>query len=198
MKILSTVAPVIAGAAAALVVSVLPASASVHHAQLPGLAVTQLSNRLDSGDHGNWATDKIQRNLAITHVGGNSYTATVTDEGSFVTITGADTPGPAAPVALTTSVKMGSSAMIAGTATYEFTADQAPDFSLVPISESGTPVSGPQTTSLWFEQAFPAGTHFTGGLTDWGWTYHLKCPLQMATQVWTDSAAVDSGNIFGC
>jgi hypothetical protein len=198
MKILKTIAPVVTGVAAALVVSVLPASASVHHPQLSGMAVTQLSDRLDSGDHGYWATDTIQRDLTITSTGGDTYTATVTDEGSFVTIPGNLTPGPAAPVALTSSVKVGSSTTIAGTATYSFTADQAPDLSLVPASESGTPVSGPQTTSLWFEQAFPAGTVFTGGITDWSWVYHLKCPMQIAAQVWTDSLTVDSGNILGC
>lgn len=188
-------------AGAGLASAVLPASASVvhHYAQLPGLAVTQLSNRLDSGDNGNWATDTIQRDLTIHHVGGDVYTATVTDQGSFKTTVGANTPGPAAPVALTTSVKVGSSATIAGTATYEFTASQAPDFSLVPTSESGTPAPNtPQTTSLWFEQAFPAGTTFTGGMTDWGWTYRLKCPLQTATQTWVDSLTQDTGNIFGC
>ena len=75
-RILATLA---LGGAAALA-SALPASASTvhHYAQLPGLAITQLSNRLDNGYGGYWATDTIQRDLTIHHVGGNSYTATVT------------------------------------------------------------------------------------------------------------------------
>lgn len=195
-------------AGAGLASAALPASASIHHyAQLPGLAITQLSNRPDGGHGGTWATDTIQRNLTIHHVGGDAYTATVTDEGSFVTIPGAGTPNQAVPYAgdvVTTSRVAGAMTSLAGTVTYSFTADRAPDFSLVPTSESGAPVSGPQTTSLWFEQAFPAGTNFTGGLTDYSFSYRLKCPQQFAAQSWTDSQSngdgnlPGDGNIFGC
>jgi hypothetical protein len=42
----------------------------------------------------------------------------------------------------------------------------------VPAAESGTPASGPKTTSPWYEQAFPAHTVFGGaGIGAWGWNY---------------------------
>jgi hypothetical protein len=61
-----------------------------------------------------------------------------------------------------------------GTANYSFTANSLPTRGRnlgVPGSLSTSP-TGDQTTTLWYEQAFPTGTDFAGpGLGTWGWTY---------------------------
>jgi hypothetical protein len=197
-------------AGGAVLSAALPAAASTHYHQLPGLAITHLYNRPDSGNGtpDTWATDTIQRDLTIRHLGGNNYSATVTDEGSFVTIPGNPTPnqGPGyLGDTLTVSRIAGARTMLAGKVTYTFTASHAPDFSLVPSTVYGST----DPTGTWFKLAFPAGTVFTGGMNnDWTWTYSLWCPSFNPNfhpvQTWTDAASNGAGNlshdgnIFGC
>jgi hypothetical protein len=164
-------------------------------------ASTHLTSRADSGGNGDWATDSMTRTLTITHVSGTSYTATVTDSGgSFTTTDGAFTPNQGgADLGLRIAELLTGS--FTGKASYSFTASASPQASLVPASESGTPASGPKTTSLWFEQAFPAGTVFGGtGITTWGWNYTGTAVtfgggvgFTTCTQKWADLSTNDGG-----
>jgi hypothetical protein len=139
---------------------------------------TSLTNRPDSGGNGNWALDTMTRTLTITETGHNgpgyAYTATVSDTGTFKTISGAYTPnqGPPSTGKRIQGTVQGS---VAGTAQYSFTASKLPASSPnlgVPNSENGAPGTPAETTSSWYEQAFPAGTTFGGtGIGNWSWTY---------------------------
>jgi hypothetical protein len=173
-------------------------------------ASTQLSNRGDSGGNGDWATDAMTRRLVITHVSGTSYTATVTDTGRFTAIPHAYTPNQGgADLGLKIAELL--EGTFTGKASYSFTANESPRASLVPRAESGTPSSGPQTTSDWYEQAFPASTTFGGtGITTWGWNYSATAVtflrgggFDLCTQKWADASTnnggqdASSGNITG-
>lgn len=166
-------------------------------------ARTQLSNRGDSGGNGDWATDAMTRTLVITQTGraGNTrtFSATVTDTGRFVTIRGAFTPNQGGADA---GLKIAGqpSGTFTGKASYTFTANASPQASLVPRAESGTPSSGPKTTSLWYEQAFPAGTSFGGtGITTWAWNYTAlavtaeRGGFEICSQNWSDAVNNNSG-----
>ena len=168
-------------------------------------ARTQLSNRADGGGNGDWATDAMTRTLTITHLNGSNYTATITDTGGrFVTIPGAFTPnqGGADAGLRIAEVLRGS---FTGKASYSFTASRSPQAALVPHAESGTPSSGPRTTSLWYEQAFPAGTTFGGtGITTWAWNYTAVAVTSgrgggftICSQNWSDAVTNNGGQTPG-
>ena len=104
-----------------------------------------------------------------------NYTATVSDTGTFKTSSGAFTPNQGGTNA-GKKIKGTVQGTMTGTANYSFTARSLPSNARnlgVPTSENGTPApSSPQTTSLWYEQAFPAGTSFSGtGIGTWSWKY---------------------------
>ncbi len=191
--------PAIALAAtAAPVLAAVPAQASVTYAP----ALTWLSARPDSGNGGTWAYDQFTRtfSLTLTGVSGQtwSYTATIRDSGSFQAIPGALTPnqGPGYTGDTISGPVTGS---ILGSASYSFTASAPANTSQpnmgIPWSESGAPVTAGQTTGLWFEQAFPPGTIFTGpGLGPWGWAY---TSLGFPRQQWVDSSANGAGDLPG-
>lgn len=165
-------------------------------------ASTTLTNRPDSGDNGtDWALDHITRNLSIQLLGGHPghwfFTAVVTDLGNFQTINDAYTPNQNFPwhndrIAMVLDGRM------SGYDYYAFTASTLPSKALVPSTENGAPVKPDQGTSLWFEQAFPAGTSFSGGETGtWGWSYTAPGCGPAGTQTWLDSSAAEAGNITG-
>jgi hypothetical protein len=168
-------------------------------------AQTQLSNRGDGGGNGDWATDAMTRTLVITQTRqvGNvrTFSATITDNGHFVTIPHAFTPnqGGADAGLRIAEVLPGT---FTGKASYTFTANASPRASLVPRAESGTPASGPRTTSLWYEQAFPAGTTFGGtGLTTWAWNYTAVAvtaehgAFEICSQNWSDAIGNNGGQV---
>jgi hypothetical protein len=148
------------------------------HSPFVFTAHTSLTNRPDSGGNGSWALDTIKRTLTITETGHSgsvyNFTATVSDTGTFKTISGAYTPNQGSPF---TGKHIHGTVQgdVAGTADYSFTASKLPASTSnlgVPDTESGAPVTTPETTSSWYEQAFPAGTTFGGtGIGNWGWTY---------------------------
>lgn len=198
------VAAVAAGAVAA---SAGMASASVHHtavrhaAGFNGTAVAQIT-RVDSGNGGPWANDQINRTTTVTQTGPDTYYVTITDEGSFQTIVGANVPnqGDGHAGQLLTANGMGSTATIFGTASYNVTSASGPDMSALSGHITGAP------TSTWPDLAFGAGTSHINN--DWGWNYSLTCHgfngFHPAAQVWSDTAAngdgnlPGDGNIFGC
>jgi hypothetical protein len=173
-------------------------------------ARTQLSNRGDGGGNGDWATDAMTRTLTIIHTGGANYVATITDTGRFVTIPHAFTPNQGGADAGLRIAEL-LPGTFTGKASYSFTANRRPQASLVPRAESGTPSAGPSTTSLWYEQAFPAGTTFGGtGITTWGWSYSATAVtfgrsggFSLCAQKWSDASNnnggqdANSGNITG-
>jgi Collagen triple helix repeat (20 copies) len=138
-------------------------------------ASQSVSNRDDSGNHGNWAIDAFTRMVVITRhsqmpasdcpTGATKcwfYTATLTDNGTFTTNAGANSPNAGTPIA----------GIVDGTFTggsdIEFFADYSP-----PTAPTTATISGdtPSTTN-WVDQFFPAGTLMTApNLTNWSWTY---------------------------
>jgi hypothetical protein len=191
---------ILGGAAAALAFTA-PAMAAPQATTVT--AITVMDDHGDSGGGGNyWATDTIIRRLVIHETGGSAgaytFTATVTDSGSFKTTKGGLTPNQGAPF---TGLKIAAAVegTMAGGASYSFTASRLPQPNLVPTQEFGTASSGPRTTTLWYEQAFPAGTTFggTGILPGWSWTYTgPACRTGGTTthQQWTDDS-LDSGQL---
>lgn len=175
-----------------------PAGPGGASAVLTVSASTALANRTDSGTHGDWATDTLTRTATITRdhaapaskCGGSAtscwfYKASIVDTGSFVTITGANSPEHGTVIPGTHV-----SGQISGSDLFEFYAsDDSPSAALVPASLSGNG----QSTSTWFHQFFGAGTVFAGeNQTKWGWTY-----TDTLCETWVDSSAGDSGDIAG-
>jgi hypothetical protein len=116
----------------------------------------------------------MDRTLTITQTGPHTFTAAVRDAGSFTTIRSAFTPNQGGSDA-GKHIRGRVSGQVNGAASYSFTATTEPDAHLVPSRENGDPATGPQSTSDWFEQAFPAGTTFGGtGIGNWNWAYAAK------------------------
>lgn len=195
--------------------STAPAHRGGHH--LTVTAVTRLTGRPDSGGNGDWATDHMDRKLTITETGpvpgGYAYTATVRDTGGYRTDPGAYTPNQGAPYT-GDKIRGWVTGWLAGQASYSFTASALPSTAKnagVPGTENGAPATTGQTTSAWYEQAFPAGTTFGGpGLGDWSWKYqgpvcmahitvyrhhHPVKATVYAQQHWTDSLAGQAGQV---
>lgn len=157
---------------------------------------TSLTNREDSGNHGNWAVDTITRSATLTRdhavsaskCGGTAacyfFKGSVVDTGSFISITGANSPeaGTAIPGTHVTGT-------ISGSSTFEFYANGVPDASLVPAALSGNG----QSTATWFRQFFPDGTAFVGETEPvWGWTYQ-----DTLCEKWVNKSSGDTGDIAG-
>lgn len=198
------------------------ASASTQHHVYHAItkAHTLLTNRPDSGGNGNWANDRMERTLTIIQTGAGTFTATVQDkDGSFTTISHAYTPNQGTPFT-GDLISHRVTGRMAGEATYSFTADKAPNAHLVPRHENGAPVTAAQSTSFWFEQAFPVGTTFGGaGINNnWSWDYaakvtvtkyhyvtvyrhghkvHVLAPYRVTKiQRWDDSASNNGGQVL--
>ena len=100
---LRTMTLIALAASAVLVAGAGAASASVHSVPQPQVrAVTFVTDRPDGGNGSPdpyWADDTMTRTLVITRTGGTpgdyTYTATLADEGEFITIEGAQAPNQA-------------------------------------------------------------------------------------------------------
>ena len=194
-----TAAAILTIASAALLAGAGAASASVHSVPQPQVrAVTFVTDRPDGGNGSPdpyWADDTMTRTLVITRTGGTpgdyTYTATLTDEGEFVTIKGAQAPNQA-PSYAGEVIRSRSAGIIQGYADFAFTASTLPSSSLVPKAENDHGTVPADSTSTWYELAFPAGTVFGGpGIGNWGWTYFAITPHGL--QFWTD----DWNNNYG-
>lgn len=180
-------------------------------------ATTTITNDPDSG-HGSpavWAIDTINRTVTLTkgtQVSGTacglaasagcwSFTAALSDSGTFVTVPGAGTPNQACAGCAGLTVKAPAvSGVLQGTYQVSFDASYpAASAALVPAThdDGGVPASPPFTSTTWGEQFFPAGTSFgniVGGA--YTWTYQVTTggfPF-FTTQRWTDSSSNDDGN----
>ena len=152
------------------------------------LTVHALTNLTDRPDGGNgspdpyWADDTFGRALTITETGTTGtapaitydFTATLKDDGSFTTIKGAQTPNQG-PGYAGDVIKSRVTGTMDGYADFTFTASALPS-SLpnlgVVTHEDDHGLAPSDSTSAWYELAFPAGTMFGGaGIGDWSWKY---------------------------
>ena len=182
---------------AVLLASAGAAAAAPHPAPLPHTvtAVTMLTDRPDSGNGSPdpyWADDTFLRTLTITRTGGTpgdwTFTATLADTGSFTTVKGAQTPNQAPPWTGDT-IRAAVTGSMTGYADFSFTASNLPSTALnagVARAENDHGAVPADSTSTWYELAFPAGTVFGGaGIGDWSWTYNVFA--WPTFQVWTDA-----------
>lgn len=177
-------------------------AASAHTLTLPPVtyhATTYLADRPDSGNGTPeyWADDYMNRSLAITLAGNNGltgaaevwdYTATVTDKGYFTAIKGVQTPNQAAPYTGDV-IKSDASGPMQGYADFSFTATSLPDSTPnlgVVTYENDHGVPATDSTSTWYELAFPGGTTFGGaGIGDWSWSYHATVKTTTLKPYWS-------------
>jgi hypothetical protein len=167
-------------------------------------AQTAVSDRDDSGLHGNWAKDAMVRTITVTRqhaaaadkCGPNAsqcwfYTGTLTDQGSFRSTDGASSPNAGTPINGNVSGTM------TGGAQVEFYADSdSPSAANVPSTLSGSGVA----TSKWAEQLFPAGTNFAGeALPAYDWTYAATSTCEQFAEHFKGSSGpeTDTGDIQG-
>ncbi len=177
-----------------------PASA----ADCPGMitATAHVKNRPDGGHWGKWALLEYDRTVKLCPGDANSYTATVTDLGTFASIAGAKSPNSATPGALMAGVMTGT---FEGGYTATFTAVGAHDVTKVngktfdgdPTAAGADPaITGP-TTGGWIAYMFNGGITTGSGLDgdSWSWTY-TACN----GETWVNQAAAkgaETGDITG-
>jgi hypothetical protein len=174
-------------------------------------AVTTIANRDDQGNGGAWAKDTLTRTATVTrHTAVPSvdcgsgatqcwfFTATISDSGSFMTDSGAETPNqdctePNGVSCSGLTISGAVSGSFSGGGTQEFYADtQVPNASLVPTSVSGDS----PTAATWYQQFFPAGTTFeltsnpNAPWTAWSWTYSAP----KTCETWTNAYNNGDGN----
>ena len=203
IRITASVAAVLAAAAMTLAGAGAASAASPPHTlpQPPTVrAVTYVTDRPDGGNAGYWADDTMTRTLVITRTGGSAgaytYTATLEDQGTFRTITGALAPNQGGSYAGETE-KAAVTGDIIGSADFTFTASTLPSASLVPGTENDHGLVPADSTSTWYELAFPAGTVFGGpGIGAWGWYYVVLTPHD-GLQIWSDTSANGYGDLAG-
>ena len=216
MALGASVAVALAMPASAKILPFGPGRASV----ITATATTTITNDPDSG-HGTpavWAIDTITRTVTVTKgtqvpgtacglsvsAGCWSYTAQLSDSGSFVTIPGAGTPNQACAGCAGEHI---ASPAVSGTiqGNYVVTFDASypvADASLVAKThdDGGVAASPPFTSTTWGEQFFPAGTSFgnvAGGA--YTWTYQVttfRFPY-FTVERWTDSSSNGDGNSPG-
>jgi hypothetical protein len=162
------------------------------------MAATNLTNRPDSGLHGNWALDNLTRTVALTRqhaaeaskCGGGAttcwfYTASLVDNGSFTTIDGAKSPQAGATINGTVT------GTVSGGTKIEFYASSGepnPDGVPVNVDGAGHP------TSTWVNAFFPDGTVVTtSNLLNWSWTYSAPATCEK----WVNAFDGNSGDIRG-
>lgn len=214
-KVTGTLA--VAAAAVAALAATAGTAGAAPHLLLPSVrATTQVTDRPDGGNGGTWADDTFTRTITITRTGGGpgayTYTAKLTDtRGTFVTIKGALTPNQGGTCAGDV-IKSRVEGNLNGSADFTFTASRLPDAGLnagVPAAENDHGNTPADSTSTWYELAFPAGTTFGGaGIGHWSWTYKavvftftrfLGASLQQWTDAWNngDGDLPADGNIQG-
>jgi hypothetical protein len=170
------------------------AAGTAHAAPTTETATTHVYNDPDSGNGGTWATDAFDRTLTVTLTNAtaltDTYTATVSDSGTFVTIAGAKTPNQSdAGEVISHSVK----GTFSGTASYTITAP-ASDALGAPVpatlNDNNTAAAGIYTTGNWPDLAFATPATANVVLGAWSWTYTTP-----AGETWTDAYNNGDGNL---
>jgi hypothetical protein len=168
----------------------------------PATAVTQVTDFAVPGNGGIWAEDSVIRTVTVTfeglvpksncfnHFPCFSYTASLTDGGSFVSYPNARTPNQHFFGDRIRGIVQGS---VSGTGTFgTFYATSVPNSHLVPRQSH----SGLIAAATWPKLFFPHGTFFHDlFINPWsiaytGWTF-------CGSQTWTDSSSNGFGNLFG-
>jgi hypothetical protein len=208
------------GSAGLAVAFALPASASTTVTGTTYLPANADSGN-GSGNSGTWAIDSFHRVLTVTESGActntvpegyTCYSASIADSGTFRTVPGnGDAPNPASTTDPGTNMAYPAvSGPFTGSASYLFEADTTPAVANIAnvVNNHGSPnPAGDDSTSLWFEQAFGAGTTFlnSDGTTfssaianNWTWSYTTmtgggKHTSAVSCESWTDSAANGAG-----
>lgn len=134
-----------------------------------------VSGRPDSGLNGTWAHDFFMRTTVVVDNCDGTYTLTITDDGEFTTITGAQSPNAATVMAPSFTGEF------SGGATVKVTSATAPH---APVG--GT--DGKVSTSDWSKLMF--GDH-KAELTSWGWSYDY------CGETWVNASTGNSGNVTG-
>jgi LPXTG-motif cell wall-anchored protein len=191
----------LAAAAGAVFVVAGPAAAT---GSVCKTATTTLTDRPDSGLHGDWAKDTFTRTVKLCETGPveaaaavaiaarSSYTATVTDAGTFTTVAG---KSPDAGVDLAAGI----TGYLAGGFTATFTAEAG--FKHYGGVFDGKTYSGtaPSTTGDWVKNLWGGGD-FTSvtNLVAWKWTY-WTCGRDegKAVEKWVNVEAGNRGDITG-
>jgi hypothetical protein len=216
LAIVADVTAMTAGAAGARTLPFGPGQSGV----ITATATTKVLNDPDTG-HGVpavWATDTITRTVTVTKgtqvpgtdcglapsAGCWSFTAALTDSGTFVTIPGHGTPNQAcAGCAGLLIASPAVSGTIAGNYVVTFDASYpVADASLVGKThdDGGVAASPPYTSTTWGEQFFGPGVSFgnvAGG--PYTWTYQVVTggfPFY-SVQHWIDSSSNNDGNSPG-
>jgi hypothetical protein len=168
-------------------------------------AQTLVADRPDDGNGSPdpyWADDTFTRSLTITLTGGSAgdwtFTATVADTGTFTTIPREQTPDQGGRYAGEV-IKSRVTGIMDGWADYSFTATELPSAAPnagVTAYENDHGNVPSDSTSTWYELAFPAGTTFGGaGIGDWSWSYAaFTWPF---FQVWVDAWDNGYGDLAG-
>jgi LPXTG-motif cell wall-anchored protein len=164
-------------------------------------ATTTLTDRPDSGLHGDWAKDAITRTVKLCEAvpgvpgpdgGKSTYIASVADTGTFTTVAG---KSPNAGVTLPAGIV----GKLAGGYTATFTA--TPAFATYQHVFDGKTYSGtaPSTTGDWVAKLW-GGEDFTSvtNLGGWTWTYWTcSVDLAKATEKFVNAEAGNAGDITG-
>jgi len=204
-KILVPAAAITAAAVPVLMAG--PAGASAHHSttiQTTYKAVTKLTNRSDSGGNGNWAYDCFTRTAKVVLRGeaplsacgvatGHCYafTASLSDEGSFTTISGAYTPNQGAPFTGDTISGQPKGHFNGYGLFGTFFADQLPSAHLVPRKVNGDANPSYLWPTLFFSST--ATLVGTGNENDWGYTYWTT--TEHLHQHWVDASFNSGGQL---
>ncbi|MGH3382340.1 MAG: hypothetical protein ACRDP6_47190 [Actinoallomurus sp.] len=158
---------------------------------------TTVAARVDSGHHGNWATDTFTRTTQIvrqhaantSHCGGAKncwfYTATIQDKGTFKTTAGANSPGQGDATAINGVVN----GDFEGGSLYEFYSS-VDHPTAVPATEDGS-----HSSSTWMNLMFPNDAVYNLDQPDWAWSYTATDPA--ICEAWTNAKSNESGNITG-
>lgn len=167
-KIAALVGASVVAVGAALTGSMLAANA----AATPFTDIVSVSNHADSGNNGNWALDTFKRTTTITDNNNGTYTATLSDSGTFDATNSPITGDPIADGHATGTMS--------GTYSFRVTSDTGPSADGVPSSYDDSTANKAPSTESWVAQYFPADATVVSN-QDWSWTYDNAC------QSWTDS-----------
>jgi Ricin-type beta-trefoil lectin domain len=162
-------------------------------------ATTSFTAHLDSGNHGNWASDDFTRVASVQFLSVDptlsdcgstatscfQYTGTIKDSGTFTALSGASSPQAGVKMTGTPS-----GPLLGGSDVKFFSSSDVASAAGVPASVSG---AGPVSTTDWVEQFFPKGTTFGAGpdLTDWNWAYESPTTCEY----WVDAISNSSGSL---
>lgn len=170
-----------------------PAGPAGTSAVLSVTATTTVTNWPESSG---WANDNFTRTVTITrqHAAATShcndastcwyYTETLSDNGSFTTVSGATAPNGSNPVKINGIV---SGNLVGGGGLEFYASSGTPSANGVPATADGS--SKPSTTTDWYKLFFPAGTTFAqaGTANDPWTTYKWVYTASKTCEQWTDA-----------